>query len=96
MLIKKALLAAAAVISLAAPAVASAQDFSGYRDGYRQEQRADFGRHEQRRNFAWRQVEREREIRRDLWRARFEHHHAWRSDRGFHGEHRGSDEYRAY
>jgi hypothetical protein len=34
MLIKKALLAAAAVVSLAVPAAAMAQDYSGYRNGY--------------------------------------------------------------
>ena len=96
MLIKKTLLAAAAVFALAAPAVASAQDFGGYRDGYGYDHRADYGRYEGRHNFAWRQIEREREIRREMWRARFEHRHEWRSDRGFHGEHRGWGEYRPY
>ena len=94
MLIKKALLAAAAVIALAAPAVASAQDFGGYRHGY--DHRADYGRYEGRHNFAWRQVEREREIRREMWRARFEHRHEWRQDRGFYGDHDGRGEYRSY
>ena len=70
MMIKKTLLAAAAVIGLAAPAVASAQDFYGhgygYADGYRHE------RFEQRRYFAWRRIERERAFRHHLWRSRFE------------------------
>jgi hypothetical protein len=81
MLIKKTLLAAAAVMTLAAPAAAMAQDFGGHHDAARFEP----GRYEQRGNFAWRQVEREREIQRSEWRARFEHRHF-----------RSYDEYRAY
>jgi hypothetical protein len=79
MLIKKTLLAAAAVFTLAAPVAAMAQDFGGYHDGGRY----GAGRYEQRRNFAWRQVEREREIRRDEWRSRFEHRHFWHPDYGY-------------
>ena len=77
MLIKKTLLAAAAVLTLAAPAVASAQEFygydHGYRDGYPHE------RYDQRRYFAFRRIERERELRRGLWRSHFEHRdYGWR------------------
>ncbi len=92
MLIKKTLLAAAAVMTLAAPAVAMAQDFGGYHDGARFEP----GRYEQRRYFAWRQVEREREIQRNEWRARFDHRHFGSPYGGYSRDHDRRDEYRAY
>jgi hypothetical protein len=92
MLIRKMLLAAAAVMALAAPVAASAQDFGGY--GY--DHRPDFGRYEQRRDFYWRHIEREREIRREEWRARFDYRPGWHSDRGFYRDHGGWDDHRPY
>ena len=70
MLIKKMLLAAAAVMALAAPAAAMAQDYGGYHDGGRYSQRYEGRRYDtQRRDFAWRQVEREGRMRQPMWRA---------------------------
>jgi hypothetical protein len=92
MLTKKTLLAAAAVITLAVPAAAMAQDFGGYRDGGYH----DAGRFEHHRYFGWRQMEREREMRRDYWRDRYEHRHYWRPDYGFYRDHDRWDEGRPY
>jgi hypothetical protein len=96
MLIKKTLLAAAAVMSLAVPAAALAQDFGGYHDGWQGGARYDGGRYEQHRDFVWRQIEREREIRRDEWRARYEHRHFWRPYGGFYHDHGPREDYRPY
>jgi hypothetical protein len=78
-MIKKMLLAAAAVMTLAAPVAASAQEFYGYDHdrgyGYGQDyrDRYEHDRFEQRRFFAFRRLERERELRREFWRSHVEH-----------------------
>lgn len=100
MLIRKTLLAAAAVMTLAVPAAAMAQDYGGYHSdyggGYRDSPRAEYGGYEHRRAFAWRRAEREREIRREMWRSRYEHRHFQGYRGGYQGEHAGWDHHRAY
>ena len=71
MTIKTGILAAAAALTLAVPAIASAQPYYGH----------DYGRYEtsRRDRYDWRRVERERERRREEWRRlRWEREHAYR------------------
>ena len=81
MLIKKTLLAAAAVMSLAVPAAAMAQDYGGYHDGGRNSQRDEGQRYEQRQ---------------DKWRAPIEHRRYVQPERGFSRGHDREQGYRAY
>ena len=74
---KKFLLAAAAVVTLAAPAVSMAQPYYGDREGWREAPRMETGwRHEARREEAMRELrwEREREWRAAHWRWEHRHH----------------------
>ena len=105
MLIKKMLLAAAAVMSLAVPAAAMAQGYGGYHDGGRYSQAYegqsysggyDGQRYAQPRDYGWRRIEREPEMRQQMWGARSQHHRNWQSDNGSYRYQSHADGYRSY
>lgn len=76
---KKYLLAAAAVVTLAAPAVSMAQPYYGDHEGWREAPRTENRRYEARREDAIREMrfEREREWRAAHWRAEHRRHEGY-------------------
>lgn len=83
MLLKKALLTAATVLTLAVPAAAMAQDYHGYYDGWRGPYRAEawrgdhrWARDDRREYWAYRREQARREA---YWRERRHHWREWRA-----------------
>ena len=74
---KKFLLAAAAVVTLAVPAISMAQPYYGYHEGWREAPRMETWRYEERREAALREARREEAIRAAHWRWEHQRHEGY-------------------